>query len=45
MEDTERDIVNAYAYLRDHPNTKRLDGDGWSAYRVGDMIRIDIKGN
>jgi hypothetical protein len=37
-----KDISEAINTLLDNPSIKRLDGDGWKAYRVADQIRVDI---
>jgi hypothetical protein len=37
-----QEISSAVETLMDNPSIKRLDGDGWKAYRVVDQIRVDI---
>lgn len=35
-------IVSAVETLLEKPALKRVDGDGWKAYRMVDQIRVDI---
>ena len=37
------EIIAAIKFLAQHPAFKRLDGEGWTVYYVGDIIRVDIK--
>jgi hypothetical protein len=34
-----------YQWLMMEPQLKKVEGKGWTMYRVGLIIRIDIKGN
>jgi hypothetical protein len=36
-------IEEAVTVLQSSETLKRVDGKGWSAYKVGTIIRIDIK--
>lgn len=36
-------VCEAVKVLSNTPTVNRLDGDGWRAYRVGEVIRVDIK--
>jgi hypothetical protein len=43
MTDTDwRDLIKAYESIL-HSNIKRIDGDKWTVYKAGNVIRIDIK--
>lgn len=35
-------IITAYAIIKGG-SANRVDGDGWSIYKVGNVIRLDIK--
>lgn len=42
--ETFKDIQKAKELLEANPHMKKVDGDGWSIYRVGsNLVRIDIK--
>jgi len=36
-------IKAAVISLQMSPGIKRVNGNGWSAYKVGEIIRVDIK--
>lgn len=37
------EISNGIEVLLERKNLKRLDGNGWKAYRVGNDIRVDVE--
>ena len=38
-----KDIEDAYYYIKNNATVHKMEGDGWLVYRVGLVVRIDIK--
>jgi hypothetical protein len=37
------EVKEAVVILQTNPKLKKIDGNGWSVYVVGKIIRIDVK--
>lgn len=44
ISDATHDAIKvAVNILDDTPASKRMDGEDWKVYRVGEIIRVDVK--
>ena len=46
MDDADwKDVRDAVEFLKDNPRHKSLEGECWKVYRLGEVIRVDLKIN